>query len=117
MGARCTPRTTHFVAGGLGILLAMAVAACGGSDTDKAGGRVRAAPVVLTFATVQPFLPVQLAAFPTEVERLSGGALRIGSVPVGGTVSPIKRWASSGICGGARSTWVGSGHGPSTPLG
>lgn len=72
-----TQRQAQFVAAGLAVSLAMAVAACEGSAVDKAGGRDRTAPVVLTFATNQPWLPPQLDTYPDEVERRSGGTLRI----------------------------------------
>ena len=72
-----TQRKAHLVATGLAVSLAMAVAGCEGSAVDKAGGRDRAEPVFLTFATNQPWLPSQLDTYPDEVERRSGGTLRI----------------------------------------
>lgn len=72
-----TQRKTQFSAAGLAVSLAVAVAACGGSAIDKAGGKDRTAPVVLTFATNQSWLPAQLDTYPDEVERRSGGTLRI----------------------------------------
>jgi TRAP-type C4-dicarboxylate transport system substrate-binding protein len=70
-------RKARIVAVGVAVSLTMALAACNGSGTDKAGGEDRLAPVVLTFATNQAFLPDQLGTYPQEVERLSGGTLRI----------------------------------------
>jgi TRAP-type transport system periplasmic protein len=72
-----TQRKAHLVAAGLAAVLTTTSTACAVSNTDKAGGTDRTAPVVLTFATNQPWIPTQLEAYPAEVERLSGGSVRI----------------------------------------
>jgi TRAP-type C4-dicarboxylate transport system substrate-binding protein len=61
---------------GVGVALALVSGACSGGG-DKAGGDDRTAPVVLTLASNQAFLPGQLAQFPADVDRLSGGTVRI----------------------------------------
>jgi TRAP-type C4-dicarboxylate transport system substrate-binding protein len=55
---------------------AIALAACSGSDSDKAGGADEAKPRVLTMA-VQSSVPAQVAAFADELSRLSNGTLEI----------------------------------------
>src|SRR4051812_34897159 len=59
----------------LATMLILFATACGGGD--KAGGPDRADGVVLTLAGNRPYLPAELAQFPADVERLSGGSLRI----------------------------------------
>src|SRR5947209_2879799 len=59
----------------LGVMLVLLGAACAGGD--KAGGQDRTEPTVLTFALNQAYLPAQLDQFPADVERLSGGSLRV----------------------------------------
>ncbi|HJS69725.1 MAG TPA: hypothetical protein VJ744_02900, partial [Gaiellaceae bacterium] len=49
---------------------AIALAACSGSSSDKAGGAGEAEPRVLTLA-VQAGVPLQIAAFAEELNRLS----------------------------------------------
>jgi len=61
---------------GIAIAAALVAAACNGGG-DKAGGNDRTAPIVLTLATTQAYLPGELAQFPADVERLSGGTVRI----------------------------------------
>ena len=54
----------------------VALAACGGTETDKAGGRAPVEPAVLTFANNNSSQPAQLHALIAEVERRSNGSLR-----------------------------------------
>ena len=55
---------------------ALALAACSGSSSDKAGGADAAEPRVLTLASAsEP--PAALLSWAEEVKRLSGGTLRI----------------------------------------
>ena len=72
-----TQRKAQFVGAGLAVWLTMALAACADSGIDKAGGRDRTAPVVLTFATNQAFMAGPLETYAQDVERQSGGKLRI----------------------------------------
>lgn len=55
---------------------AIALAACSGSETDKAGGADEVEPRVLTMA-VQSGVPGQMSAFAEDVSRLSNGTLEI----------------------------------------
>ncbi len=55
---------------------AISLAACGGSESDKAGGAEKTQPRVLTMA-VQSGVPDQMSAFAKEVSRLSDGTLEI----------------------------------------
>jgi TRAP-type C4-dicarboxylate transport system substrate-binding protein len=58
--------------------LALALAACGGSGSDKAGGAETSEQVVLTLANMDPD-PTNIDSpdFVAAVERLSGGSIRI----------------------------------------
>jgi TRAP-type C4-dicarboxylate transport system substrate-binding protein len=56
---------------------AIALAACSGSDSDKAGGAEKQEPLVLTFASFTGDIQPQLRVFAEEVARRSDGALRI----------------------------------------
>jgi TRAP-type C4-dicarboxylate transport system substrate-binding protein len=58
-------------------VLALAVTACSGSSSDKAGGVEKQEPVVLKFANVNGVTEPQLQVFAEEVIRRSGGTLRI----------------------------------------
>jgi TRAP-type transport system periplasmic protein len=57
--------------------LALTLAACSGSSSDKAGGAKEQKPVVLTFASFTGDIPPQLQVFAEEVARRSDGTLRI----------------------------------------
>jgi TRAP-type C4-dicarboxylate transport system substrate-binding protein len=57
--------------------LALALAACSGSSSDKAGGEDKAEPSVLTMANPNPDRAPQLESWAKEVSRLSGGTLAI----------------------------------------
>ena len=72
-------QTTGFIRWSVATVLAafaVALAACSGPDSDKAGGADKAEPRVLTMA-VQSGVPPQMAAFAEEVSRLSGGTLEV----------------------------------------
>jgi len=77
---RCTTvQTRRFMRWTLAAVLAtsaIALAACSGSSSDKAGGADEAEPRVLTLA-VQAGVPLQIAAFAEELNRLSDGTLQI----------------------------------------
>jgi TRAP-type C4-dicarboxylate transport system substrate-binding protein len=77
---RCTTmQTRRFIRWAVAAVLAAAaivLAACSGSETDKAGGADEVEPRVLTMA-VQSGVPDQMSAFAEEVSRLSEGALEI----------------------------------------
>ena len=71
-------RSTGWAVGALLAALAIALAACGGSSSDKAGGTDRAKPRVLTMANPNDGEPPdQLSRWAEEVSRLSGGRLAI----------------------------------------
>jgi TRAP-type C4-dicarboxylate transport system substrate-binding protein len=55
---------------------AIALSACGGAGSDKAGGEDKPEPRVLTMA-VQSGVPDQMSAFAEEVSRLSDGTLEV----------------------------------------
>jgi TRAP-type C4-dicarboxylate transport system substrate-binding protein len=57
--------------------LALALAACSGSSSDKAGGVEKQEPVVLKFASFTGDIPPQLQVFAEEVARRTDGTLRI----------------------------------------
>ena len=57
--------------------LALALTACSGSGSDKAGGTKEHQPVVLEFASFTGDVPPQLQEFADEVARRSDGTLRI----------------------------------------
>jgi TRAP-type C4-dicarboxylate transport system substrate-binding protein len=77
---RCTTMQTRaFIRWTIAAVLAtatIALAACSGSEADKAGGADGAEPRVLTMA-VQSGVQDQLSAFAEEVSRLSEGTLEI----------------------------------------
>ena len=60
----------------LAAALALAVAGCGGSKSDKAGGAQHQKPVVLTMANGNS-LPLELEPFAAAVARLSNNTVRI----------------------------------------
>jgi TRAP-type C4-dicarboxylate transport system substrate-binding protein len=74
-----TRRITQWAAVAVLAGLAMALAACGGSGSDKAGGIEEQKPVVLklTMANPNDDRPPQLEAWAEEVSRLSAGTLAI----------------------------------------
>ena len=57
--------------------LALALAACAGSSSDKAGGAEEQEPVVLKLASITGDIQPQLQVFADEVARRSDGTLRI----------------------------------------
>jgi TRAP-type C4-dicarboxylate transport system substrate-binding protein len=57
--------------------LALALAACSGSSSDKAGGAEERQPVVLKLASITGDIQPPLQVFAEEVARRSGGTLRI----------------------------------------
>jgi TRAP-type C4-dicarboxylate transport system substrate-binding protein len=90
--------------------LALAVAACSGSSSDKAGGAEEQEPVVLTFASFTDDIQPQLRVFAEEVVRRSDGTLRIEFKPAWrpgdpdaerGTIEDVK-------AGKADMAWVGA---------
>jgi TRAP-type C4-dicarboxylate transport system substrate-binding protein len=74
MGGTEAKRSTAIVA--LVAALALAVAGCGGSESDKAGGAQHQKPVVLTMANSNSN-PVELEPFAAAVARLSNNTVRI----------------------------------------
>jgi TRAP-type C4-dicarboxylate transport system substrate-binding protein len=73
------------------LLLGLALVACGGSDTDKAGGSEAGEPVVLTLANMDPD-PTNIGSpdFIAAVERLSGGSIRIDETHGWNSDAPIE---------------------------
>ena len=76
--------------------LALVLAACGGSDSDKAGGAAGGTkagqPVVLSMASaIGGGQPEQLRAFVDEVARLSSGARESSSATTGVPAIPRTR--------------------------
>ena len=70
-------RPTQACAAGLtAAVAALALAACGGSGSDKAGGERADKPTVLTFANANGD-PQELQSFADAAEKHSGGTLRI----------------------------------------
>lgn len=72
-----TRRITQWPAVALLAGLALAAAACSGSNSDKAGGADKAEPRVLTMANPNDDRAPQLESWAEEVSRLSGGTLAI----------------------------------------
>ena len=72
-----TRRLIRYAAGAVLAAMAIALAACSGSGSDKAGGAEKEEPVVLTFASITGNVPQQLQVFEEEVVRRSDGTLRI----------------------------------------
>jgi TRAP-type transport system periplasmic protein len=72
-----TRRITQWAAVAVLAGLALALAACSGSSSDKAGGAEEQKPVVLKFASFTGDIPPQLQVFAEEVARRSDGTLRI----------------------------------------
>jgi TRAP-type C4-dicarboxylate transport system substrate-binding protein len=72
-----TRRVTQWMAAAVLAGMTLALAACSGSNGDKAGGEDKAAPRVLTMANPNCDRPPQLASWAEEVSRLSGGTLTI----------------------------------------
>jgi TRAP-type C4-dicarboxylate transport system substrate-binding protein len=72
-----TRRRARSLASQLTAVLAVALAACGGGASDKAGGKPPQEPVVLTLASTRAYLPAQLDRLPEDIARRSGGTLRI----------------------------------------
>jgi len=105
-----TKRITRWAAVGALAALALAVAACSGSSSDKAGGAEEQEPVVLTFASFTDDIQPQLRVFAEEVVRRSDGTLRIEFKPAWrpgdpdaerGTIEDVK-------AGKADMAWVGA---------
>jgi TRAP-type C4-dicarboxylate transport system substrate-binding protein len=78
---RCTTMQTRRFIGWATVAMlavwAIALAACSGSSSDKAGGAEEQEPVVLTFASFTGDIQPQLQMFAEEVARRSDGSLRI----------------------------------------
>ena len=77
---RCTMQTRRLIryaAGAVLAAVAIPLAACTGSSSDKAGGAEKQKPIVLTFASFTGGIQPQLQAFAEEVVRRSDGTLRI----------------------------------------
>jgi TRAP-type C4-dicarboxylate transport system substrate-binding protein len=72
-----TRRITQWPAVAVLAVVALALAACSGSGSDKAGGAEEPEPVVLTFASFTDDIQPQLRVFAEEVVRRSDGTLRI----------------------------------------
>jgi TRAP-type transport system periplasmic protein len=71
------PMRARTAAGAAAVVAALlAVTGCGGSTSDKAGGKHPATPTVLTMANAAG-VPRELVPFADEVARRSGGTLRI----------------------------------------
>jgi TRAP-type C4-dicarboxylate transport system substrate-binding protein len=64
------------LAGALAAALALALAACGGGNAQRSGGAAEGKPKVLTLANANGAVD-ELQAFVTQVDKLSGGRLRI----------------------------------------
>jgi TRAP-type C4-dicarboxylate transport system substrate-binding protein len=72
-----TRRLIRYTAGAVLAAMAIPLAACAGSSSDKAGGAEKQEPLVLTFASITGNIPPQLQVFAEEVFRRSDGTLRI----------------------------------------
>jgi TRAP-type C4-dicarboxylate transport system substrate-binding protein len=105
-----TRRITEWAAVAVLAGLALALAACSGSSSDKAGGAEEPEPVVLEFASFTGDIPPQLQEFADEVARRSDGTLRIEFKPEWrrddpdaerGTIEDVK-------AGKADMAWVGA---------
>jgi TRAP-type C4-dicarboxylate transport system substrate-binding protein len=82
-----TRRLIRYATGAVLAGLALALPACSGSGSDKAGGAEKQEPVVLKFASITGNTPPQLQVFAEEVARRSDGTLRI-------EFKPEWRWRS-----------------------
>jgi TRAP-type C4-dicarboxylate transport system substrate-binding protein len=76
-----TRRLIRYPAWAVLAALALALPACSGSGSDKAGGAEKQEPVVLTFASFTGDIQPQLQVFAEEVVRRSDGTLRIDFKP------------------------------------
>jgi TRAP-type C4-dicarboxylate transport system substrate-binding protein len=72
-----TRRLIRYAAGALLAAMAIPLAACAGSSSDKAGGADEVTPRVLTMANPNQDRAAQLVSWAEEVSRLSGGTLAI----------------------------------------
>jgi TRAP-type transport system periplasmic protein len=72
-----TRRLIWYAAGAVLAAMAIPLAACAGSSSDKAGGVDEVAPRVLTMANPTDDRAPQLESWAEEVSRLSGGTLAI----------------------------------------
>lgn len=70
-------RLIRYAAGAVLAAMAIPLAACAGSSSDKAGGAGKQKPVVLTFASFTSDIQPPLQVFAEEVVRRSDGTLRI----------------------------------------
>jgi TRAP-type C4-dicarboxylate transport system substrate-binding protein len=105
-----TRRITQWAAVTVLAGLALALAACSGSSSDKAGGDEERPPVVLKLASITDDIQPPLRVFAEEVARRSGGTLRIEFEPAWrpgdpnaerGTIEDVK-------AGKADMAWVGA---------
>ena len=105
-----TRRITQWAAVAVLAGLALALAACSGSSSDKAGGDEERPPVVLKLASITDDIQPPLQVFAEEVARRSGGTLRIEFEPAWrpgdpnaerGTIEDVK-------AGKADMAWVGA---------
>jgi TRAP-type C4-dicarboxylate transport system substrate-binding protein len=76
-----TRRLIRYAAGAVLAAMAIPLAACAASSSDKAGGAEKPEPVVLTFASFTSDIQPQLQVFAEEVVRRSDGTLRIDFKP------------------------------------
>jgi TRAP-type C4-dicarboxylate transport system substrate-binding protein len=72
-----TRRTTQWAAVAVLAGVALALAACSGSSSDKAGGDEERPPVVLKLASITSDIQPPLQVFAEEVARRSDGTMRI----------------------------------------
>jgi TRAP-type C4-dicarboxylate transport system substrate-binding protein len=72
-----TRRITQWAAVAVLAGLALALAACSGSGSDKAGGAEEQEPVVLELASITDDIQPQLQVFADEVARRSDGTLQV----------------------------------------
>jgi TRAP-type C4-dicarboxylate transport system substrate-binding protein len=105
-----TRRITRWAAVGALAALALAVAACSGSSSDKTGGAEEQEPVVLTFASFTDDIQPQLRVFAEEVVRHSDGTLRIEFKPAWRPGDPDAEQGTIGDvkAGKVDMAWVGA---------
>ena len=72
-----TRRLIRYAAGAMLAAMAIALAACAGSGSDKAGGAEKQEPVVLKLASITDDIQPPLRVFAEEVAKRSDGTMRI----------------------------------------